>query len=104
MVVGEEKRETHEVKVEIVQTWYKIDIVFISPFSRSRITVASFDASNTKNVVVKYIYNASPTKPLEYFQYPAEGVAEFFFSSEGKVSGSWYSLKDWYGVVELHKI
>lgn len=97
-------KEEHKVDVIISQTWTRLDVVFVSPFSRSRVSAATLDASNTEYVGLKWIYAVTPTERRDDFHFPTEGVSEFFFSPAGVVDGSWYSANGWTGRVKLKKI
>ncbi|MEM8637635.1 MAG: hypothetical protein AAGG51_02280 [Cyanobacteria bacterium P01_G01_bin.54] len=104
----DERADAGEVKsiVIVTQSWTRIDLVLMSPSTRSRLKVASLDCSNSLFPSLTYIYEVKPTKTGGFLQSPAEGACETTIhrNENSRMVGTWYSGEDKTGLFSLKKV
>lgn len=81
------------LSLRIKQTWTKIDVVFESKDTISKIIAANIDIENSNETTLKYIYLVRG-KTVEKKDVYGEGSQEFRLSNDNKsMEGTYYSSK-----------
>lgn len=83
----------YKVKVEILQTWTKIQIEVIGEHTVSKLTSISMDIDHDTRKRIKYIYEVLPEKEGNGQNLRGEGCQNLTLESENKLKGAYFSSK-----------